>query len=142
MIETSERGAALRLRCAACLQHVARAGLRRFKRDAAATMQHAGVVECRDDGEQRIEPRFIFGRAIRTRPRAENKAAFKEVVTRGPPPGLIAFAGDLASSFVKRRAHLKDFSGLLPGHGGVLDRFDSLLAAAPVALVIGWLNLY
>jgi GNAT superfamily N-acetyltransferase len=37
-----------------------------------------------------------IGRAIRKRPGAENKAAFKEVVTRGPPPGLIAFAGDLA----------------------------------------------
>jgi hypothetical protein len=37
-----------------------------------------------------------IGRAIRKRPRAENKAAFKEVVTRGPPPGLIALAGDVA----------------------------------------------
>jgi GNAT superfamily N-acetyltransferase len=37
-----------------------------------------------------------IGRAIRTRPRAENKAAFKDVVMGGPPPGLIALAGDLA----------------------------------------------
>lgn len=37
-----------------------------------------------------------IGRAIRTRPGAENKAAFRDVVMRGPPPGLIAFACDLA----------------------------------------------
>jgi GNAT superfamily N-acetyltransferase len=36
-----------------------------------------------------------IGRAIRWRPRAENKAAFKDVVRRGPPPGLLAFVGDL-----------------------------------------------
>ena len=42
---------------------------------------------------------------------------------------LTGLAGDLAASWVKRRAHIKDYSNALPGQGGFLDRFDSLLGA-------------
>jgi phosphatidate cytidylyltransferase len=53
---------------------------------------------------------------------------------------LVEQFGDLAESIAKRRFGVKDSSGLIPGHGGLLDRLDGLLAVVPAAAVISLLG--
>ena len=45
---------------------------------------------------------------------------------------LISMVGDLAASAVKRNHNIKDYGTLIPGHGGIMDRFDSVIFTAPV----------
>jgi len=54
---------------------------------------------------------------------------------------LISMVGDLAASAIKRNHGIKDYSHLIPGHGGIMDRFDSVIFTAPVIYYLGVLFL-
>ncbi len=49
---------------------------------------------------------------------------------------IVAQTGDLSASLIKRYTGIKDFGNIMPGHGGVLDRFDSILFTAPTIYLI------
>ena len=49
---------------------------------------------------------------------------------------VISQFGDLSMSYIKRGVGIKDYGKLMPGHGGVLDRFDSVLFSAPVVEIL------
>ena len=53
---------------------------------------------------------------------------------------VLAQFGDLSMSVVKRITGIKDFGTLIPGHGGLLDRFDSLIFVVPFTLIFFWVT--
>lgn len=63
------------------------------------------------------------------------------VLPQGIVIGLAGQLGDLMKSVLKRDLATKDFGALIPGHGGVLDRFDSLMLAVPISYFAAWVLL-
>lgn len=74
---------------------------------------------------------FIYSLIVKDMVGIENNVAliFTLVCMLG---GLISIIGDLGASAIKRNYEIKDYGTLIPGHGGILDRFDSVIFIAPV----------
>lgn len=57
------------------------------------------------------------------------------VAALGAAGALVSMVGDLAASAIKRDHEIKDYGKLIPGHGGIMDRFDSVIIAAPLIFI-------
>lgn len=67
---------------------------------------------------------------------SESSPEYPALALAGIGVSLISQLGDLVASLIKRQHGIKDFGRIFPGHGGVLDRFDSVVAIAPLLLIL------
>lgn len=67
---------------------------------------------------------------------ADYAVSFWALVVYGLVGGIVTELGDLAFSLIKREYGIKDYGRLIPGHGGILDRFDSMVFAAPAIYLL------
>ncbi len=81
---------------------------------------------------------LIYGLSIRGF--LEEKASIGLIYALiGAVGAMISMIGDLAASAIKRNHEIKDYGHLIPGHGGILDRFDSVIITAPIIYFLSYL---
>jgi phosphatidate cytidylyltransferase len=113
--------------------------IEQFEKDVG-TMERIAAIESVESGETLLDEEE--SNLIKLEQRAEYtmQQKLKEhfytnyplLIILGLIISVISQIGDLAASAIKRYADIKDFSNLMPGHGGMLDRFDSIVFLAPI----------
>ncbi|MBQ8334279.1 MAG: CDP-archaeol synthase, partial [Clostridia bacterium] len=78
----------------------------------------------------------IYGIIIQKFFAPEIELNFLMLALSGAIVSVISQIGDLAASVIKRRFEVKDYGWIFPGHGGVIDRFDSVILTAPVLYIL------
>lgn len=66
----------------------------------------------------------------------EHQLSYAVLIPVSMIASLVGVVGDLSASVIKREYNVKDFGNIMPGHGGVLDRFDSVILVAPFLYVV------
>ena len=79
----------------------------------------------------------LYGFIISAMQRFDAEPYYIILAVAGVFTAVIAIFGDLLASAIKRNYNVKDFGTVFPGHGGILDRFDSVMAVAPIIMIIG-----
>jgi phosphatidate cytidylyltransferase len=79
---------------------------------------------------------FLYGFILRHWFHIDNNFSYLLLAGYGVAVSVVSQIGDLAMSAVKRHYHIKDYGRIFPGHGGFLDRFDSILAVSVVLFVL------
>lgn len=64
------------------------------------------------------------------------KMNYAVIIPVGMLASVLGVLGDLSMSVIKRQYNIKDFGNIMPGHGGILDRFDSVLFVAPFIYMV------
>jgi len=79
---------------------------------------------------------IIIGLIFRFWVMPDSNFSFGSLILLGLVDAPLSILGDLSFSMIKRNYHIKDYSSIFPGHGGMLDRFDSIIFTAPALVVI------
>jgi phosphatidate cytidylyltransferase len=79
----------------------------------------------------------LYGFIVSSMHRFEAEPNYLLLAAAGILVSVMAQLGDLSASAIKRNYGADDFGTVFPGHGGILDRFDSVMGVAPVIMIIG-----
>lgn len=79
---------------------------------------------------------LLFGLLFQTYYAGAVKVSFVSLIVIGFFGTILSILGDLSFSLIKRSCHIKDFGEIIPGHGGILDRFDSVIFEAPFVYLL------